>query len=74
MTDDCPRCGRPASLVCDALMFGKGVFCGLPVCVECAIPEFEDDDKHQFTLCPLHASHQHRTGETLREWIARVSP
>ena len=72
MADSCPcyYCGRQAHLVCD-YMDGTTA-CDRQVCDLHCVPEFEDGSKQQFTLCKDHADRQHKRGESIRQYFARM--
>lgn len=66
----CYYCGKVADFECDAID-GGGV-CGREICEEHSVPEFEEGSRRDFTLCKNHARLQHRRGEPIREYFARM--
>jgi len=60
----CYYCWRTAHYQC--------ITCYREVCNEHVVPEFEGGKREDFALCPEHAKYQHKTGETILEWAARV--
>jgi hypothetical protein len=70
MQDVCYYCGRDAHLTCDYI--GKSGVCGRNICEQHSVPEFEDGRKEDFTLCKDHARYQHKAGETIRDYFARM--
>ncbi len=66
----CYYCGRHGRFQCDAID-GGGV-CGREICENHSVPEFAEGEKAQFTLCKDHAHLQHRPGEPIREYFARM--
>jgi hypothetical protein len=66
----CYYCGKIAHYECDYCYGGE--FCRRSICEEHSVPEFEGGRRSDFTLCKDHAFAQHRTGESVREWIKRL--
>ena len=71
MTAHCYYCGREAHYICD----NDFPQCNRPICLKCAVPQFEDVPdiaRGAYCLCKDHAKNQVKRGETMRDFYKRI--